>query len=79
MTHRHRPEDEASPQQRDMPDRLRAIARWLQHAEDELLYAPDTAEEAAAPALEPGTFCAGERAASGSLPSCASRWTPGIP
>jgi hypothetical protein len=28
------------------------IERWLHHAEDELLYAPDAAEEAAAPTLD---------------------------
>jgi hypothetical protein len=52
MTHRRRPEDEAAPPRRDTPDRLRAVERWLQHAEDELLYAPDAAEEAAAPPLD---------------------------
>jgi|SRR5215831_2985883 len=49
MTHRSRPEDEAAPQRRDTSHRLRAIERWLQHAEEELLYAPDASEEAAAP------------------------------
>jgi len=48
MAHRHRPEDEAASQRRDMSHRLRAIERWLQHADEELLYAPDAAEEAAA-------------------------------
>lgn len=52
MTHRRRPEDETAPQRRDTSHRLQTIARWLQHAEDELLYAPDTAEEAAAPPLD---------------------------
>ena len=52
MTHRRRPEDEAAPQQCDTSHRLRAIERWLQHAEEELLYAPDAAEEAAAPPLD---------------------------
>jgi hypothetical protein len=52
MTHRRRPEDEAAPQRRDTSHRLRAIERWLQHAEDELLYAPDASEEAAAPSLD---------------------------
>jgi len=31
---------------------LRTIERWLQHAEEELLYAPDAAEEAAALPLD---------------------------
>jgi hypothetical protein len=31
---------------------LRTIERWLHHAEEELLYAPDAAEEAAAPPLD---------------------------
>jgi hypothetical protein len=47
MTHRRRPEDEAAPQRRGTSHRLRAIERWLQHAEEELLYAPDASEEAA--------------------------------
>jgi len=52
MTHRRRPEAEAAPPRRDRRDGLRAIERWLQQAEDELLYAPDAAEEAAAPSLD---------------------------
>jgi hypothetical protein len=52
MTHRLRPEDEAAPQRRDTSHRLRAIERWLQHAEEELLYAPDASEEVAAPPLD---------------------------
>jgi hypothetical protein len=49
MTHRRRPEAEAAPQRRDTSHRLRAMERWLQRAEDELLYAPDASEEAVAP------------------------------
>ena len=41
---RHRPCDTAQ--------RLRTIERWLQHAEDELLYAPDAQGEAAATSLD---------------------------
>ena len=52
MTHRLRPEDEAVPQRRDTSHRLLAIERWLQHAEEELLYAPDASEEAAATPLD---------------------------
>jgi hypothetical protein len=52
MTHRGRPEDEAAPQRHDTSHRLRAIERWLQHAEDELLYAPDALDEAAATSIE---------------------------
>ena len=52
MTHRRRPEDEAAPQRRDTSHRRRAIERWLQHAEDELLYAPDVQDEAAATPLD---------------------------
>jgi hypothetical protein len=36
----------------DTTQRLRTIERWLHHAEEELLYAPDAAEEAAAPPLD---------------------------
>jgi hypothetical protein len=52
MTHRRRPESEAVPQRRDTSYRLRAIECWLQHAEEELLYAPDASEEAAATLLD---------------------------
>jgi hypothetical protein len=52
MTHRLRPEDEAAPQRRDTSHCLRAIERWLQHAEEELLYAPDASEEAPATLLD---------------------------
>ena len=46
---RPRPEPEEQPSRRDTTQRLRTIERWLHHAEEELLYAPDAAEEAAAP------------------------------
>ena len=36
----------------DTAQRLRIIERWLHHAEEELLYAPDAAEEAAATPLD---------------------------
>ena len=52
MTHRCQPEDEAAPQRCDTSHRLRAIECWLQHAEDELLYAPDVQGEAAAAPLD---------------------------
>ena len=52
MTHRLRPEDEAAPQRRDTSHRLRAIKCWLQHTEEELLYAPDASEDAAATPLD---------------------------
>ena len=52
MTCRTRPEEEEEPKMRDTSHRLTAIERWLQHAEEELLYAPDAAEEAAAPPLD---------------------------
>jgi len=63
MTHRLRPEDEAASQRRDTSHRLRTIERWLQHAEEELLYAPDASEEAAQRPSAPVTIFAGERAA----------------
>jgi hypothetical protein len=44
-----RPEAEEEPPRRDTTQRVRMIERWLHHAEEELLYAPDAAEEAAAP------------------------------
>jgi len=52
MPYRPRPEAEEEPPRRDTAQRLRMIERWLQHAEEELLYAPDAAEEAAAPPLD---------------------------
>ena len=48
MPYRRRPEAEEEPLRGDTPQRLRTIERWLHHAEDELLYAPDATEEAAA-------------------------------
>jgi hypothetical protein len=47
MPCRSRPEAEEAPQRGAAAQRLRTIARWLHHAEDELLYAPDAAEEVA--------------------------------
>ena len=52
MPCRLRPEAEEEPQRGDTAQRLRTIARWLQHAEEELLYAPDAAEEATTPPLD---------------------------
>ena len=43
-----RPEAEGEPPRGDTAQRLRTIERWLHHAEDELLYAPDAQGEAAA-------------------------------
>jgi hypothetical protein len=36
-----RPEAEEAPQRSDTAQRVRTIERWLHHAEEELLYAPD--------------------------------------
>ena len=47
-----RPEPEEAPPRGDTAQRVRTIARWLQQAEDELLYAPDAQGEAAAPPLD---------------------------
>src|SRR5499427_3757391 len=52
MPHRPRTEAEEEPPRGDTTQRLRTIERWLHHAEEELLYAPDAAEEAAAPPLD---------------------------
>jgi hypothetical protein len=52
MPCRPRPEAAEEPPRRDTAQRVRMIERWLQHAEEELLYAPDAAEEAAAPPLD---------------------------
>ena len=46
-----RPEAEETPQRRDTAQRLRTIERWLHHAEEELLYAPDAQAETAATSL----------------------------
>ena len=52
MPCRPRPEAEEEPPRGDTAQRLRTIERWLHHAEEELLYTPDVAEEAAAPLLD---------------------------
>jgi hypothetical protein len=52
MPCRPRPEAEEEPPRGDTTQRLRTIERWLHHAEEELLYAPDAAEEAAATPLD---------------------------
>jgi hypothetical protein len=52
MPYQPRPEAKEEPPRGDTTQRLRTIERWLHHAEDELLYAPDAAEEAAAPLLD---------------------------
>ena len=52
MLSRPRLEAKEEPPRGDTTQRLRTIERWLHHAEDELLYAPDAAEEAAAPPLD---------------------------
>ena len=48
MPYRPRPEAEEEPPRGDTAQRVRTIERWLQHAEEELLYAPDAQGEAAA-------------------------------
>jgi len=48
MRERSGPEAEETPQRRDIAPRVRAIERWLQRTEDELLYTPDAPGEAAA-------------------------------
>jgi hypothetical protein len=52
MPCRPRPEAEEEPPRDDTTQRLRTIERWLHHAEEELLYAPDAAEEAAAAPID---------------------------
>ncbi len=52
MPCRPRPEAEEEPQRGDTAQRLRTIERWLPHAEEELLYAPDAQVEAAATPLD---------------------------
>ena len=52
MPYPSRPEAEEEPPRRDTAQRVRMIERWLHHAEEELLYAPDAAEEAAAMPLD---------------------------
>ena|SRR5215471_18771422 len=44
-----RPEAEETPQRGDTTQCVRTIERWLHHAEEELLYVPDAAEEVTAP------------------------------
>ena len=52
MPCRPRPEAEEKPQRCDTAQHLRTIERWLQHADEEFLYAPDTQGEAAATPLD---------------------------
>jgi hypothetical protein len=52
MPSRPRPEAAEETPRRDIAQRVRMIERWLHHAEEELLYTPDAAEEAAAPPLD---------------------------
>ena len=52
MPSQPRPEAEEAPPKGDTTRRLHTIERWLHHAEEELLYAPDAAEEAAATPLD---------------------------
>jgi len=46
------PEPEEEPPRRDTAQRVRMIERWLHHAEEELLYAPDAPGKAAATSLD---------------------------
>jgi hypothetical protein len=52
MPYQPRPEAEEESQRGDTTQRLRTIERWVQHAEEELLYAPDAQGETAAPPLD---------------------------
>ena len=52
MPCRPRPKAEEELQRCDTVQRLRTIERWLQHAEEELLYAPDAQGEAAVTPLD---------------------------
>ena len=52
MSCRPQPEAEEEPPRGDTARRLRTIEGWLQHAEEELLYAPDAQGEAAATPLD---------------------------
>jgi hypothetical protein len=52
MPYQPRPEAEEEPPRGDTTQRLRTIERWLHHADDELLYAPDAQGEAAATSLD---------------------------
>jgi hypothetical protein len=49
---RPRPESEEEPPKRASAQRIRTVERWLQHADEELLYAPDAQGEAAATLLD---------------------------
>ena len=49
---RTRPAPEEPPSTRDTAQRVRTIERWLHHAEEELLYAPDAQGETAATSLD---------------------------
>jgi hypothetical protein len=46
------PEPEEQSSRRDTAQRVRTIERWLHHAEEELLYAPDAQGETAATSLD---------------------------
>ena len=46
------PETEEEPPRGDTTQRLRTIERWLHHAEEALLYAPDAQGETAATPLD---------------------------
>ena len=52
MPCRPRPEAEEEPPRGDTTQRLSTIERWLHHAEEELLYAPDAQGETAATSLD---------------------------
>jgi hypothetical protein len=52
MTCLPRPEAEEDPQRRDTAHRLTAIERWLHHAEEELLYAPDAQGDTSSTSLD---------------------------
>ena len=52
MPYQPRPEAEETPPRRDTAQRLRTIERWLQHADEEILYAPDAQGEDAATPLD---------------------------
>ena len=52
MPYRPRPEAGEEPQRGDTAQRVRTIERWLHHAEEELLYAPDAQGETAATSLD---------------------------
>ena len=52
MPYRPRQEAEEEPSRRDTAQHVRTIERWLHHAEEELLYAPDAQGETAATSLD---------------------------